>query len=47
MNLHQAASFKPDFSAEKFSGGFVVSHEGLLAFTWMTRLYENPGGIDF
>ncbi|MFT6180745.1 MAG: hypothetical protein ACJAQT_004968 [Akkermansiaceae bacterium] len=47
MNKHQATSFKPDFSIEKFSGGSVVSHCGRIAISWMTRLYATPGGNDF
>jgi hypothetical protein len=48
MNLlRPVTSQKPDFSFEKLSGGFGVSHIGLTAIVWMTRLYANPGGNDF
>jgi hypothetical protein len=47
MNNHSATNSIQDFSIEKISGGCVVSPLGRLAMTWMTRLYETPGGNDF
>ena len=47
MNFQPVISCHPNFYSEKFVGGCVVSHHGLSAWTWMTRLYRNPGGNNF